>query len=80
MIREVCNNLGILCGYFTEAEIFTPDLKECCVESGIALLNFFSDTVYFLRNDMPRGHSTNCKLPTYLAYSILGFISYYIIF
>lgn len=57
MMREVCNNIGILSGYFADSETFTNDLKECCVESGIALIGFFFGTVGFLRNDM----STTCE-------------------
>jgi hypothetical protein len=60
-MREVCNNLGVLSGYFSEAEAFTTDLIECCVESGIALLQFLSDIIKFLRNDMPIRHSTTSE-------------------
>ncbi|OTA87935.1 hypothetical protein M434DRAFT_130703 [Hypoxylon sp. CO27-5] len=53
MLREVCHKIGILNSYYAEAQTFTQELKEVCVESGITILYFFFDIVYFIRNDMP---------------------------
>ncbi|KAI1408047.1 hypothetical protein F5Y13DRAFT_205132 [Hypoxylon sp. FL1857] len=53
MLRGVCHKIGILNNYYAEAQTFTQELKEACVESGIAILYFFSDVVKFIRDDMP---------------------------
>jgi hypothetical protein len=58
MLREVCHKLGFLNTYFAEAQTFTSELKESCVESGIAVLEFFSYIYKFLRHDMPMMYST----------------------
>lgn len=58
MTREVCHEVGILNNYFSHAQTFTPELKENCIESAIIILNFLTDVILFLRNDMELIFST----------------------
>jgi hypothetical protein len=59
MTREVCHKVGILNSYFSQAQTFTAELKENCIESAIVVLNFLADVIMFLRNDMEMIFPTN---------------------
>ncbi|PVH86783.1 NB-ARC and TPR domain protein [Cadophora sp. DSE1049] len=52
MLRENCHKIDILNNQFTEANTFTAELKECCVEIGVTFLSFLFSVVKFMRNDI----------------------------
>ncbi len=52
MLRESCHKIDIVNNHFTEANTFTAELKECCVEIGVTFLSFLFSVVKFMRNDI----------------------------
>ena len=52
MLRELCHKVEILNTYCADLQSLTTQLKESCVETGLAMLSFFSQVVKFLRSDI----------------------------
>ena len=52
MLRELCYEIEIFNSYCDNTLSLTPQLKESSIESGLALLSFFSQIVKFMRSDI----------------------------
>jgi hypothetical protein len=52
MLRENFHKVENLNNHFAEANTFTAELKECCIEIGVTFLFFLSYVVKFMRNDI----------------------------
>lgn len=53
MISDFFHKMSLLNSCFSRAETFSVELQESCIESGIALLNFLTYLINFMRNDLP---------------------------
>jgi hypothetical protein len=60
MLRDICHKIEILNSYCSDTQSLTLQTKEACLESGLTLLSFLSETVKFLRSDIV--YSTPSKL------------------
>lgn len=52
MLRDICHEFEIVNGYCSITQTLTPQIEEACLESGLELLDFLSETVKFLRSDI----------------------------
>ncbi len=52
MLRKLCHKIEILNNYCADAQSLTPEITEACVDSGLAMLSFFSGIVKFMRSDI----------------------------
>ncbi|KAI1418796.1 NB-ARC and TPR domain protein [Xylaria sp. FL1777] len=53
MMSDFFHKMSLLNSCFSRAETFSVELQESCIESGIALLNFLTYVINFMRNDLP---------------------------